>query len=404
MAYAELKAAIDRFLADNPELEALAAELAQFNVFRAMRIERAEIRHSNTLAWLMDPRGSHGLGSIFLRRLLSNMLLVNDADIAGLSAADVELMDLSDVEVRREWRNMDILVLIRARPNVAVLVENKLDSGEAVGQLARYRKAVSEEFADFGLIPVLLTLDGQASDDDSSEFIPYSHSNVLDVLTRIVTQRRSQMPQAVEVFLEQYLATLRRLTMRDEKLVELCKTIYRKHREAIDTIVELAGSNEFDRIANEVFDEDGSFEILGRGRNVVRLIPRSWSPILPANGTAWNGLSRPLSVCCELYHNVTRNLVRLTALVSSMDDPKLRLACVKALRTAGFKLTDDAMRVEARYSRFYSRKVSLAEGDDADQVRRAVESLLAQAKQHLPGADAVFREVFKGKASGAGRG
>lgn len=33
----EHKAALDRFLADNPELEQLSARLATFNVFRALR-------------------------------------------------------------------------------------------------------------------------------------------------------------------------------------------------------------------------------------------------------------------------------------------------------------------------------------------------------------------------------
>ena len=47
---------LDKFLADNDELEQLSAELATFNVFRVLKIEDAEIRHSNTLGWLLDPR------------------------------------------------------------------------------------------------------------------------------------------------------------------------------------------------------------------------------------------------------------------------------------------------------------------------------------------------------------
>lgn len=56
--------AIDRFLADNPEFEKLSAGLSQFNVFRALKIEKLEIRHSNVLAWLLDPDESHGLSDI----------------------------------------------------------------------------------------------------------------------------------------------------------------------------------------------------------------------------------------------------------------------------------------------------------------------------------------------------
>ena len=101
------KAALDRFLADNPELEELSARLSTFNIFRALKIEKAEIRHSNVLAWLFDPNESHGLDDLVLRRVLSNMLLDSDTDVEGISAAQVELMDFGDIEVRREWQNID---------------------------------------------------------------------------------------------------------------------------------------------------------------------------------------------------------------------------------------------------------------------------------------------------------
>ena len=62
---------LDRFLADNTELEELSAKLSEFNVFRALKIEHLEIRHSNVLAWLLDPGESHGLSDIvFIYRYL----------------------------------------------------------------------------------------------------------------------------------------------------------------------------------------------------------------------------------------------------------------------------------------------------------------------------------------------
>ena len=98
---------IDRFLADNPELEELSAKLSTFNVFRALRIEEAEIPHSNVLAWLLDPEESHGLSEMVLRRILSNILLLSDRTFPGVSAANVELMNFTDIEGRcpdRSWR------------------------------------------------------------------------------------------------------------------------------------------------------------------------------------------------------------------------------------------------------------------------------------------------------------
>jgi len=56
----------------------------------------------------------------------------------------------------------------------------------------------------------------------------------VSLLCKLFVQRKSQLAEPVQVFMQHYLDTLRRLTMQDVELTNLCKTIYRKHREAID--------------------------------------------------------------------------------------------------------------------------------------------------------------------------
>jgi hypothetical protein len=63
-------AALEGFLVNNPDLERLEADVSRLNVFEAMGVVRHELRHSNFLAMLVDPRQTHGLGSIFAKRLL----------------------------------------------------------------------------------------------------------------------------------------------------------------------------------------------------------------------------------------------------------------------------------------------------------------------------------------------
>jgi PD-(D/E)XK nuclease superfamily len=53
-----------------PELRELEKLLGNFNIFRVLRFEHGEIRHSNVLSWLFDPDESHGLRDLFLRRWL----------------------------------------------------------------------------------------------------------------------------------------------------------------------------------------------------------------------------------------------------------------------------------------------------------------------------------------------
>ena len=101
---------LDSFLVENQELEILNARLSGFNLFDVLRVDKAEIRHSNVLAWLLSPDGSHGLGPIFLRRFLSRLLMESAPENLSHTPSQVELMNLADVEVLREWQHIDVLV------------------------------------------------------------------------------------------------------------------------------------------------------------------------------------------------------------------------------------------------------------------------------------------------------
>ena len=57
------------------------------------------------------------------------------------------------------------------------------------------------------------------------------------------------MSPDTKVFLEHYLAVLRRITMQDKKLIDLCKTIYKKHKDAIDLIVDYGMTSQFQTAA-----------------------------------------------------------------------------------------------------------------------------------------------------------
>jgi len=68
------RAALERFVVENEDLLALEERIGRFNIFDALGVVRAEIRHSNFLAWLLDPLESHGQGALFLKALLMDLL------------------------------------------------------------------------------------------------------------------------------------------------------------------------------------------------------------------------------------------------------------------------------------------------------------------------------------------
>src|SRR4051794_5092357 len=66
--------ALESFVVDNDELAELETLIGKFNIFDALNIVRAEIRHSNFFAWLLDPAESHGQGGLFLKAILMDLL------------------------------------------------------------------------------------------------------------------------------------------------------------------------------------------------------------------------------------------------------------------------------------------------------------------------------------------
>ena len=384
---------IDRFLADNPELEELTDRLATFNVFSALKIENTEFIHSNILRWLLDPSGSHVLGDIILKRVLSNILLLSDKSIDHISPAQVELMDFYDVEVLREWKNIDLLVVDRIN-KIIILVENKIYSGETAGQLAKYKQIVELEFPQFIIIPVFLTLTGQeSSDKDAQDYISYSHIQLYSLLDKLFLQRKSQLAEPVQVFIQHYLDTLRRLTMKDEELTDLCKTIYRKHRDAIDLIVEYGMVSTFLQAAEDVLEANGNYEILYSGSSQIWFLPDSWKTLIPENGVMWTSLKRSVSICC--WFEYSKGTLSSHFEVCKMDNPALRLKLIQNLRVAGFNLGERAFLEGATYSRFYGKTVRIKDETDYDEMRAAIEKLLEKAKNEFLTAEKVFKKVFK---------
>jgi hypothetical protein len=95
-----------------------------FNPFNILAIENYEIRHSNVLAWLLNPNGNHGLGDYFLKKVLSQAVLINE-DVLGdeINLMKIHLADFGDTIVRREEQNIDIL--LRSKRNKLLFITRK---------------------------------------------------------------------------------------------------------------------------------------------------------------------------------------------------------------------------------------------------------------------------------------
>ena len=222
------------------DLERLEDLLADFNLFDVLGIWHRELQHSSFLAWLLNPRGSHGLRDYFLRGFLSQA--TKEAQARGINTPtpfDVDGWSFSDVEVTRERHHIDILILSEA-DGFACLVENKIFSGEIPGQLRSYLNTVEEEYGELKSFPIFLTPEGiePQEKEDQARYVPVDYQTVAALIDRALQTRGSTISASVTSFLEQYARTLRRHVLgTTDNIQELAYQIYNNHREAIDLII-----------------------------------------------------------------------------------------------------------------------------------------------------------------------
>ena len=200
----------------------------RFNIFDVLKISGMEIRHSNMLAWLLDPHETHGWGTSFLKEFLQNFN-------GGYNWINEELIkQCSTFTVYREYANIDLL-LVSETCRTVIAIENKVYSSQHSNQLERYYNTVCHEFNEgWNKLFIYLTLDSEEPSHEAWERC--SHETILDLLeTSKKTIRTAEQPL---ILINNYTATLRRLLMKDEELIAACDKIYNKYKKAIDFIIE----------------------------------------------------------------------------------------------------------------------------------------------------------------------
>lgn len=129
-------------------------------LFKILKVDKFEIRHSNMIAWLLEPTENHHLGSMFVNKLLSKTFVKaeNEELISQYNFIKLHKQSLQDLEVFREVqtknnKRIDILAISEAQ-KVAILIENKYKSSESDGQLQNYINFVSEKYEGYTIIPI----------------------------------------------------------------------------------------------------------------------------------------------------------------------------------------------------------------------------------------------------------
>ncbi len=124
------------------------AKAPNFNIFRALGLQRRESKHSRFLAELLDPRGSHAQGDRFLTAFLC---LAREFGLHCPSEWPVEPKknwEITTEEVVSESDRLDIVLRCR-RARFMMVIENKIDAPEGYKQLLRYENWLQKQKAEF---------------------------------------------------------------------------------------------------------------------------------------------------------------------------------------------------------------------------------------------------------------
>lgn len=189
----------------------------RFNVFDILQITSNEVRlHSRFLAELLNPKGSHGQGTIFLDKFLE------------LTGCRNVFTDTRCVRVLVEYHigtkteigggKLDLLLVDDKR--CAVIIENKIYAGDQENQLLRYHNYAQQLKAEVGNYSLLyLTLHGNEATEWStgsgtltkSDYTPISYAFHIRSWLEVCVDLTERKPK-LHIGLQHYLQLIDQLT------------------------------------------------------------------------------------------------------------------------------------------------------------------------------------------------
>jgi len=200
---------LDKLVGDSGFLRYHAehAKLREFNAFDVLRYAEYEIRHSNVMAWLLDPKGTHGIGRAFLEWFLGHARLPGK-----LPGSIVRGDGGQQVRVERELYYVDVTIFLESdQGRHIVAIENKPGwaSKEHYEQVRDHVKRLRPKYSGHEIHGVLLSSSREGIDGEDD----IAHVSWRDVGAQIKTMHDAGAFGRGEVaaFIRQYLVAVGRM-------------------------------------------------------------------------------------------------------------------------------------------------------------------------------------------------
>lgn len=215
--------ALNQLIKDE-QFQKLIERTQRLNIFEAVGLRRQELRHSDFLAFMLDPSSNHGMGDVFLREFIRQAKL------------SLSTQNLSEARVYREHFFIDLLIEVPRE--WVLLIENKIDAAESENQLATYRERAQQAFHPLQPHMLFLTPTGLQARAGNEDWTSISYKVIYDTCSRLLHDKSIAHNPKVKMLLEDYATFLGSHILNNPELKELCKQLYREHRLAIDLLLE----------------------------------------------------------------------------------------------------------------------------------------------------------------------
>ena len=282
---------LEGFIFNNKELEKLESIEDKFNIFSSLGIINQEVRHSNFLAWLLNPKETHNLVDYFTTRFLKLAVYNDSNENPDLNLIDIDTLNLSKINVYREWNNIDVLLVDEDQKLVCV-IENKVDSKEHSNQLTKYRKIIESNYPDYRKIYIYLTVYGEEPESEK-KYISISYKEVSQLMESLLERKESQMNDEISMFIRHYNEMVKRYIMEESEVQELCEKLYKKHKKALDLIFKHKPDiyNDINHILEELIFANENLVKDHCSKYYIRFIPKTLD-FLPKQGEGWTKSKR----------------------------------------------------------------------------------------------------------------
>ena len=180
---------------DKAEKESCERNGDSFNLFKALSQSTSELIHSRMIAELLNPKGTHGKGDLFLNRFMSLYDFEFSFDIESVSV--VTEFDIGPIS-KNHTSGGRIDIFITDVNNHALIIENKIYATDQKKQLFRYANYAKSKKYDYRI--VYLTLDCHEPTEFSTgknpdfDYVMFSYED--DILPWIYQSMRECSPES----------------------------------------------------------------------------------------------------------------------------------------------------------------------------------------------------------------